>query len=186
MPGHAKQGRMKLTLTYQGPLPSKQRGVSPVKARLRAAFHPQILAQSQGRLRADSRTRLTTNIGSREFISLAHPNFDTAVELDILMLAPRGRRPVGDTDNRLKTLIDGLTRPANLNQLQDYEAPDEGGPTYCLMDDDNLVQRIGVDSRTWHVPPLGSPEALVVVTASIVISDTATMQSPVGNIFLVL
>jgi hypothetical protein len=102
------------------------------------------------------------------------------------MLAPRGRRPVGDTDNRLKTLIDGLTRPANLDQLQGFESPDDGGPTYCLMDDDSLVQRIGVDSRTWHVPPLGSNDALVVVTASIVLSETANMQSPVGSIFLVL
>lgn len=93
---------------------------------------------------------------------------------------------MGDTDNRLKTLIDGLTRPANPDQLQGFEGPEDGEPTYCLMDDDSLVQRIGVDSRTWHVPPLGSSEALVVVTASIVLSDTANMQSPIGNIFLVL
>jgi hypothetical protein len=177
---------VKLTLTYQGPLPAKQRGVSPIKAKLREVFHPQISAQIDRVLGDESRSRLTTSLGEYQFISPAHAGFHTAVELDILMLAPRSRRPVGDTDNRLKTLIDGLTRPANSNQLQGFEAPADGGPTYCLMDDDNLVQRIGVDSRIWHVPPAGSNEALVVVTASIVLSETADMQSPIGNIFLVL
>lgn len=177
---------MKLTLTYQGPLPAKQRGVSPIKADPRRAFHPQISAQVERLLGGNSRQHVTTSMGEYEFISPAHSNFHTAVELDILMLAPRGRRPVGDTDNRLKTLIDGLTRPANSNQLQGFRAPDDGGATYCLMDDDSLVQRIGVDSRTWHVPPIGSSDALVVVTATIVLSETVNMDSPVGNIFLVL
>lgn len=177
---------MKLTLTYQGPLPAKQRGVSPIKAALRRAFHPQILAQMEARLSEDTRTRLTTPIGGHAFVSPAHAKFGTAVELDILMLAPRSDRPLGDTDNRLKTLIDGLTRPANSNQLQGFDSPDGGGPTYCLMDDDNLVQRIGIDSRVWHVPPKGSNQALIVVTATLVLSHTNDLNSPFNNIFLVL
>lgn len=177
---------MKLTLTYQGPLPAKQRGVSPIKADLRKAFHPQILAQAGRLIGEEGRSHLTTSIGGYDFVSPAHGRYKTAVELDILMLAPRGRAPVGDTDNRLKTLIDGLTRPANPDQLQGFKSPDGGGPTYCLMDDDNLVQRIGVDSRIWHVPPVGSNQALVIVTATIVLSQEADLQSPFNNIFLVL
>lgn len=160
---------MKLTLSYQGPLPPKQRGVSAVKADLRRAFHPQIKAQIGGMIDDTNRPLISTHIGGYDFISPAHEQFRTAIELDVLLLSPRSLRP-GDVDNRLKTPIDGLTRPANQNQLQGFGEPDEGGATYCLMDDDHLVQRIGLDSRPWHVPQTGASDALVVVTATVVLA----------------
>lgn len=177
---------MKLTLSYQGALPPKQRGVSAVKAELRRAFHPQIEAQIRGFVDESNLPYLTTIVDGHSFVSPAHERFRTAVELDILLLAPRGRRPAGDTDNRLKTLVDGLTRPANSQQMQGFTEPDDGGATYCLMDDDRLVQRIGLDSRPWHVPQDGRTDALVVVTATIVLGEGADNSSPVGTIFFVI
>lgn len=176
---------MKLTLTYQGSLPPKQRGVSPIKADLRRAFHPQIREQVARLLDNASRPHMTTEVGGHEFISPSHPAFRTGVELDILLLTPPGNK-IGDVDNRLKTLIDGLTRPANPGQLQGFSEPDGGGPTFCLMDDDRLVERIGLDSRRWHVPQADPSAALVIVTATLVLSDSADNSSPVANIFWVV
>jgi hypothetical protein len=119
-------------------------------------------------------------------VAPAHTALRTAAELDVLLLTPASSRNVGDVDNRLKTLIDGLTRPANAGQMQHFVPPADGGPTYCLMDDDQLVKRLTVDARRWFEAGIPLDEALVVVTASIVLGDNADMSSPTGNIFLVL
>lgn len=137
---------MKLTLTYQGSLPAKQKGISPVKAGLRKAFHPQIEAQAGRLIDGTNRGLMSSEVDGFEFLSPAHRKFRTAVELDILLLSPPGLR-IGDSDNRLKTVIDGLTCPATTEQLQSFSEPEGGGPTYCLMEDDSLVQRVGLDSR---------------------------------------
>ncbi|MEU3457641.1 hypothetical protein ABZ671_29160 [Micromonospora sp. NPDC006766] len=177
---------MKLTLTYQGPLPPRKRGITSEKANLRTAFHSQILAQVRSRLAEKTVKAVTSTIGGHAFVSVVHQNLRTAVELDVLLLTPQERRQVGDTDNRLKTLIDGLTRPANLEQMRDYVPPDDGGPLYCLMDNDALVNRLSVDSRRWFVPNVTDTDALVLVTASIVLGANADMTSPTANIFLAL
>ena len=92
----------------------------------------------------------------------------------------------GDADNRLKTLVDGLTRPANAQQVAGHVAPGDGGPHFCLLDDDNLVQSIALDSRRWHAAQ-NDADTLVVVTARIVLSDDATLSStPFANNFLIL
>lgn len=176
---------MKLTLTYHGPLPSTQRGVSDAKAQLRRAFHPQIKEQIAHML-ASSRQYVTSEFEGYQFISPAHERFRTAVELDVLLLTRPGRRLIGDTDNRAKTLIDGLTRPANKQQMKGFREPDGGGPTYCLLDDDALVNRMTIDSRHWFDPTAEVNGALVVVTAQIVLGKNADMTAPSGNIFLVL
>ncbi|MAM53272.1 MAG: hypothetical protein CMH35_00190 [Microbacterium sp.] len=176
---------MEFTLTYQGPLPSKQRGISPVKALLRQAFHPQIKAHLDQRLTPAIRPRLVSNVDGHEFIAPATPELGTAVELDVLLLSPP-RQKIGDADNRLKTLIDGLTRPANKEQMQNHVAPLDGGPTYCLLQDDRLVQRIGLDTRRWYGAPSDPSESLVVVTAKVVLSADVTVNGPTSATFLVL
>lgn len=177
---------MKITLTFQGRLPAKQRGVSPAKASLRAAFHPQIAAQVKPILSERNWTAVSTVIDGCHFVSPAHHAYGTAVELDVLLLVPPSQARVGDVDNRLKTLIDGLTCPANSEQMQGFHEPPDGGPTYCLMSDDNLVQQITVDSRRWHADGATKDEALVVVTATIVRRFGAGLESPVNSILLLL
>jgi hypothetical protein len=177
---------VKLTLTYQGQLPATQRGVSQTKARLRRAFHPQIKEQIGHLLGGPSARHVTSEVDGWEFISPAHERFRTAVELEVLLLTRQGSRPLGDTDNRTKTLIDGLTRPANKQQLQGFSQPEDGGPTYCLLDDDGLVNRMTVDSRHWFDPAADIDEALVVITASIMPGKNIDMEAPTGSLFLML
>jgi hypothetical protein len=133
-----------------------------------------------------SRQHVTSEVEGYQFISPAHERFRTAVELDVLLLTRPGGRLIGDTDNRAKMLIDGLTRPANREQMKKFREPDEGGPTYCLLDDDALVNRMTIDSRHWFDPTADVNDALVVVTAQIVLGKSIDMGAPTGNIFLVL
>ncbi|MGJ0389031.1 hypothetical protein [Microbacterium sp. CGR1] len=159
--------------------------MSPVKAALRRAFHPQIKAVLDRRMTQGAEQHLTSSIDGHEFVTPASEALGTAVALDVLLLTPPTQR-IGDADNRLKTLIDGLTRPANVEQMQNFESPDEGGPTYCLLSDDRLVQRVTLDSRQWHGGPGDPTTTLVVVTARIVLSAEVTRDSPMASLFLVL
>lgn len=166
---------MKLTLTYQGPLPPRQRAANTkVKASLRRAFHPQIRTQVAQRLR-NSATLCTTEVDGVPFISPAHPQMRTAVELEVLLLVPHTAARVGDLDNRVKTLVDGLTRPQNRQQMQHHSPPPEGEgePTYCLMDDDELVRRLSIDSRPWFDDTIARGAVLAVITASFVGSSAS-------------
>jgi hypothetical protein len=93
-------------------------------------------------------------------------------ELDVLILTPTAIARPADLDNRLKTLIDGLTRPGNLQQLP----PGHSTPatTFCLLEDDGLVTRLSVDSRPRLGRPVGSTDVLVVVSVNIVNNGVPT------------
>lgn len=148
------------------------------------AFHPQIKAQVEPRL-GNGRASIVTQFEGHPFLSPAHRGFRTAAELHVLMLTPRSDKRAGDADNRLKTLIDGLTRPANTQQMRDFVPADSGG-TFRLLDDDALVRRVTLDSRTSYRSAESSNDALVIVTARLVLGENADMTSPTGNMFLVL
>jgi hypothetical protein len=169
-----------------GALPATQRGVSPRKAALRRAFHPQVRQQIGHMLQGPNAPFVTTTVGGFDFVSPVHERFRTAAELDILLLTRSGSKNAGDTDNRLKTLVDGLTRPASDQQMQGFAAPDEGGPTYCLLDDDSLVQSLKVESREWFGQDAVEGDSLVVVTARIVLGRNVDMTAPTGSMFIVL
>lgn len=171
---------MRFTLTYSGPLPPKKsRGVSPVKAQLRAVFHEQLKPQVEPVIREPHWPHASTLVDGHRFVSPVHRALRTAVELDILLLTPSRARAAGDTDNRLKTLIDGLTRPSNSQQMSGFAPAPGHGPTYCLLDDDALVQSIRLDSRQWHEPKASRNEAFVVVTAKPVLSEDFDLSGPV-------
>jgi hypothetical protein len=177
---------VKLTLTYRGPLPAKRRGVSETKTALRRAFHPQIRDQIDPRLKPETRATLISQVGGIPFVAPVHRHLRTAVELDVLMLVPQQATTAGDVDNRLKTLVDGLTRPANPQQLTGFVPIDAAQPTYCLMDDDGLVRRLSVDARPWFDDTANTNEAMVIVTAAIVLGPNTDLWSPTTNLLLVL
>jgi hypothetical protein len=177
---------VKLTLTYRGQLPAKKTGVTDTKIALRKTFHPQIRAQVDPLLPADMRPKLHSPVGEFVFLAPVHRQLRTAVELDVLMLVPRRGTTAGDVDNRLKTLVDGLTRPASEEQLKGFLPLDAAEPTYCLMDDDRLVQRLSVDARPWFDSTATTDEALVIVTAAIVLGSNASLETPMATTLLVL
>jgi hypothetical protein len=78
-------------------------------------------------------------------------------------LKPSQRDPTegesGDLDNRVKTLIDGLRPPRNSTELGNAVSPAAGEtPFFCLLEDDDLVTKLSVNTDTLLTPPSGNAE----------------------------
>jgi hypothetical protein len=162
---------MRFTLVYEGPLPSTQRKVSPIKASLRKVFSPQV--EEQLRSRVKDFENLDSQIEGHKFVCIVNDRFRTGAELDVLILTPTHLARPGDIDNRLKTLIDGLTRPANSQQVQGASMNDE--ITFCLLEDDGLITKLTVDSRSWLGRPPGSADVLALISVNIVNNGLPTL-----------
>jgi hypothetical protein len=52
----------------------------------------------------------------------------------------------GDLDGRIKTLVDALTMPQNVEQVLDKDST-EFSPIYCLLEDDSLVSGLDIESE---------------------------------------
>ena len=87
-------------------------------------------------------------------------------DVEVTLLAPHGLRS-GDADNRAKALLDGLTRPANPQQVGASDSKDPTEPTFCVLDDDSLVNRLMVDARPWYGRDPGDKMSLAVVTVTV-------------------
>jgi hypothetical protein len=62
----------------------------------------------------------------------------------------------GDIDNRIKTLIDSLRIPKNRNELPTNVTPEaDEHPFYVLLEDDNQVSGLAVETDTLLDPPRG-------------------------------
>lgn len=92
-----------------------------------------------------------------KFVPLVRSEFSLLCSLDILLLRrdiPGTALQAGDIDNRVKTLIDALRKPANAAELRGNETPLAGeDPFYCLLEDDKLVSHFAVETDTLLDPP---------------------------------
>jgi hypothetical protein len=74
--------------------------------------------------------------------------------IDILLLredAVAGVYKSGDLDNRIKTLIDGLTTPRTSDQIPANSMPStDETPFYTLLADDNIISSLKVETDTRH------------------------------------
>lgn len=96
--------------------------------------------------------------GKFHFVPLAIEARGVIVSMDILFLrsgVPGSITKSADLDGRLKTLIDALRRPDQLNQLgkfkDDSPTADEE-PFFCLMEDDKLVGNVSITADTLLQP----------------------------------
>ncbi len=156
---------MEFTLTYEGPLKSK--GNIKDKHALRKEFHSQLLelwkypplkscGPPDGHFLDDNPPEaaisIIQNVGPFRFAPLVTNKLYLIAEIDITMLRPE---PIGglvtfggDIDNRLKTLLDSLRMPSNINEIPSGESPtDNENPFFCLLEDDNLITKIGVSTH---------------------------------------
>lgn len=108
---------------------------------------------------ADVVAKLHETMGYR-FVPLVRREWNLHCKLHILFLRrdPPGEvMRAGDLDNRLKTLIDGLRLPHSENELGDYAVPAEGEePFFCLLEDDDLITDVSVESERLLIPPIRS------------------------------
>jgi hypothetical protein len=66
----------------------------------------------------------------------------------------------GDLDNRIKTLIDALRKPHSANELRGNEIPAPGeDPFFCLLEDDDLVTALSVETDMLLDPPVADDAA---------------------------
>jgi len=160
---------MRFVLHYRGPLRSN--GNPSHKHELRRAFHQQLktlwdappLNEQLNLLkpRRQGAYSLLRPFESFIFVPLvtAEMNVLAAVTVTMLRAEPPGNLVTqgGDIDNRLKTLFDALTVPRHLNALPAGIAPaaDES-PFFCLLEDDNLITSIGVNTEQLLEPGIDS------------------------------
>ncbi len=95
------------------------------------------------------------------FVPLVREEWSLFCSLDILFLRRDYRGGVinaGDLDNRIKTLIDTLRKPHSGNELRGNETPGpDEDPFFCLLEDDDLVTALSVQTDSLlDPPPLGN------------------------------
>jgi hypothetical protein len=149
---------MRFTLVYDGDLPPNGNAVD--KHKIRLELHPQIeeLWTHQGLSNIKnvidpndpSGGQHLSTVNGFSFATVVHPYFHIRAKLDILMLrsGPPGELVHGgDLDNRLKTLFDAMTRPANPQQLVSGWTPSlDQQPLHCLLDDDRYITAVAVEA----------------------------------------
>ena len=90
-----------------------------------------------------------------EFVPLVRKVWNLTCALEVLILtrdnssrgSPKAVLYGGDIDNRVKTLIDGLSMPEQENQLTGNEIPkDDEKPFFCLLESDDSVTELTVNA----------------------------------------
>jgi hypothetical protein len=164
---------LEFRLTYSGVLLGASRNDTRArhKHEIRRYFHPQLrrfwqvhpallhakatgvqwLHKDWDAIPSMSEDRATRfHSGSYNFVPLVLKQDMALCYLNILFLradAPGSVIKSGDIDNRLKTLFDALRMPTDVNELGGYDAPtDDEKPFYVLLEDDNLITRISVET----------------------------------------
>jgi hypothetical protein len=157
---------VRFTLTYDGPLHigNKAQG----KQEVRESLHPQLRDLWQHAPLAGSTQLLTwegeggepghpglsviTRVKDQVFAALVCKELRLSAELDVLFLRA-GKAGVligqGDIDNRLKVLFDALSVPRP-QMAENAPCSDglgtEDSPLFTLLEDDELVTRVNVDT----------------------------------------
>jgi hypothetical protein len=166
---------MEFRLLYQGPLASN--GKPAEKHAIREQLHPQ-LRNLWNHIPLDSYRSYLTYPAAAEGLSIIRPlgGFKFAplvcsslrmyAEIDILMLRPGELGGLitqgGDIDNRLKTLFDALRYPLNQNEVPNGAAPTKDqDPFFCLLEDDQLINKVSVTVDKLLVPAAANEVHLV-------------------------
>lgn len=177
---------MRFTLHYEGPLPAR-RGSSEDKAHIRDAIEGQLkelwvhqplsITDYLDPEKAGESVNALTQRHDHTWAALVSEQMGLRAELDVLMLTPRPPGSVvhgGDIDNRVKTLLDALSAPAQANQVPpSMRSTSPTDPKYVLLDDDRLVTRLNVETE--RLLGSGDPD-LAYVTVRVNIGLTRWMM----------
>jgi hypothetical protein len=88
-----------------------------------------------------------TNVKGFDYFTLVSGKWNMYVELDINVLVPHNSMSFGDIDNKLKTLFDALRPPKNEDEIPKLWTPDlTQKPLLCLLEDDELIYKVNVDT----------------------------------------
>src|SRR6266404_100795 len=181
---------MKFRLVYEGPIPPRRRADVAQIHNIRMAFHPQIkalwrypplsgLTEWLSELPPGIKNVADYYIWERVNDVLVSPliskNNHLRCELDITLLRqqPPGQLlgEGGDIDNRMKTLFDALRIPSKA-EAQQAKIPKraDGDPIHCLLQDDNLVTRINVETDRLLRPANDEYDLVAIIQVTIVLT----------------
>ena len=140
---------MKFRLYYRGNL--KANGKPKDKQALREAIHVQLKelweqeplsSAAEDFLNLENKNSTIKLIQGQQFSSIVNSVNHLVAKLDITFLRPEepGRLVTqgGDIDNRLKTLLDGLSIPKEGQITRESQFEDQK-LLHCLLEDDNLI-----------------------------------------------
>ena len=92
--------------------------------------------------------------GNNRYLPLVRKSLGLACSLDIMFLRQEDPGELvlqgGDLDNRIKTLFDALRVP-------DLDLPQAHNPTYCLLENDTIIDGFRVSTGRLLVPETTSP-----------------------------
>ena len=168
---------MEFRLAYQGKL--KGNGDATEKHRIRQALHPQLAALWKQKPLTDYSSFLPGGknqnsspfihpLNAFTFVPLVVAATDLIAEIDIIFLRPEAPGTLvssgGDIDNRIKTLLDALRMPHNIDELPTNAVPsDEEAPFFCLLEDDSLITHIAVTTDRLLLPVAHQLDVLLVL-----------------------
>lgn len=173
---------MEFALTYRGLL--RANGTSVDKQRIRQTIHQQMKVLWQQLPLSDTVKYLVDPPSPEGSLALIRPlsgfrfvplvNVDPALvaELTITFLRPEEPGSLitqgGDIDNRLKTLLDALRMPKVATELPPGATPQDGeNPFFCLLEDDNLVTKITINTDRLLEPVDNASEVLLIIHVQI-------------------
>jgi hypothetical protein len=182
---------VEFTLYYRGEL--KANGGAKEKHLLRQYFHRQ-LRELWKQTPLNNYTKflqpkpgkgdlsVIRTIRDFNFAPLVSEKLHFVAELNISLLRPEAPGSIitrgGDIDNRLKTLLDAVKVPSAPNDLPaDIRPQTDENPFFCLLEDDNLITKLSVQTDRLLEPPADRSEVVLqihVVTRKL-IGLTGTM-----------
>lgn len=146
---------MELTLVYMGPLKPqssrKKRENLKQKQGIRCEIHKQLKELWKRAPFKPEPESFYKKVGDFNFLPLIVESRHEVAEINITMLRPEPLGFIvgqsGDIDNRIKTLLDSLRMPKNLNELPPGAVPTgDEDPFYCLLEDDKLITKLTVST----------------------------------------
>jgi len=151
---------MEFRLFYRGPL--KSNGTIKDKQMIRRGIHKQLkelwsqqpLSYHHEFLKVepkDGEVSVLMPVGKFHFAPLVSSRLHLVAEIRVLFLRPGAPGQLivhgGDLDNRIKTLLDALRVPKEVQEVPADDEPKEGEePFFCLLEDDALVTGVSVDT----------------------------------------
>lgn len=199
-----ENGQVRFTLHYEGPLAAN--GSAADKQKIREHFEPQLQelwghpplrfgdARSvflQPRVATDENEngafgfplpRALVNAHGHTFAALVCDELGLGAELEVLMLRPAAPGQIvvggGDIDNRLKTLFDALAAPQQAQQVQmGGRVTSEEQPMFVLLDDDNRITRVAVETdRLLSAPEASYVRLFIRVTTRVLHPSIANIE----------
>jgi Holliday junction resolvase RusA-like endonuclease len=110
---------------------------------------------------------LVQQVADQSFVPLVCQALAGVAHLDIALLRPEVPGNIvtqgGDIDNRIKTLLDALKIP-DINQVKalgSEAAPPN--PTFCVLEDDNLVTKLSVSTKRFLEPRVDPSEVVLLI-----------------------